>query len=31
MCKVINFVSFVNTFGWNQLGGTDSYMRRFSL
>ena len=31
MLKVINFVSFVNTFGWNQIGGTDSYMRRFSL
>ncbi len=31
MKKVINFVAYKNTFKWDQIGGTDSYMRRLSL
>ena len=31
MKKFINFVAYKNTFKWDQIGGTDSYMRRLSL
>ena len=31
MKKVVNFVAYKNTFEWDQIGGTDSYMRRLSL